>query len=383
MVWTMDFERSDEQRAIETMARDFAAREMAPYAAAWDAGCVFPVETLRQAAALGFAGLYVREDVGGSGLGRLDAALVIEALAGACPSTAAYLSIHNMAAWMIDAFGTPAQRGRWLPKLCTMEQFASYCLTEPNAGSDAAALQCRAVREGDDYVLNGTKAFISGGGMSDLYVCMARTGGPGPKGISCLVVERDRPGLSFGKQERKLGWHSQPTAMVNFTDCRVPAENRLGAEGEGFKIAMQGLDGGRINIAACSLGAAETCLALATAHLQERTQFGRKLADFQALQFTLADMATEIEAARLMIYRAAHALDSGRADATLHCAMAKRFATDAGFEVCNRALQLFGGYGYLMDHPIERFVRDVRVHQILEGTNEIMRVIIARQLLEP
>jgi hypothetical protein len=305
----------------------------------------------------------------------------MEALAGACTSTAAYISIHNKAAWMIDAFGNAAQRRRFLPNLCTMRHFASYCLTEPGSGSDAAALTTRAVRDGDHYVLNGAKAFISGGGASDVYVCMVRTGGDGPKGISCLAVENGTPGLSFGKQERKLGWHSQPTAMVIFEDCRVPVDNRIGAEGEGFRIAMKGLDGGRINIGACSLGAAATCLDLGRDHLLVREQFGKKLAEFQALQFTLADMATTLEAARLMIYRAAAALDAGSDDATVLCAMAKRLATDTGFEVCNAALQLFGGYGYLMDHPIERFVRDTRVHQILEGTNEIMRVIVARRLL--
>jgi alkylation response protein AidB-like acyl-CoA dehydrogenase len=377
----MDFALSEDQRAIQALARDFAANEMAPHAAAWDADCTFPVEALRKAAALGFAGLYVRDDVGGSNLGRLDAALVMEALAGACTSTAAYLSIHNMVAWMIDAFGGDEQRRRLLPDLCTMGHFASYCLTEPGSGSDAAALKTRAARDGDYYVLNGTKAFISGGGVSDLYLCMVRTGEAGPKGISCLAVESDTPGLSFGKQEKKLGWHSQPTAMVHFENCRVPVLNRIGAEGEGFRIAMAGLDGGRVNIGACSLGAAAACLELARDHLLVREQFGRRLADFQALQFRIADMATELEAARLMIYRAAAALDAHADDATMLCAMAKRYATDAGFEVCNAALQLFGGYGYLMDHPIERFVRDARVHQILEGTNEIMRVIIARRLL--
>ena len=377
----MDFALSEEQRAIQALARDFAANEMAPHAARWDAECSFPVEALRKAAALGFAGLYVRDDFGGSNLGRLDAALVMEALAGACTSTAAYLSIHNMAAWMIDAFGADEQRRRFLPDLCAMRHFASYCLTEPGSGSDAAALKTRAVRDGEHYVLNGSKAFISGGGASDLYLCMVRTGEAGAKGISCLAVERGAPGLSFGKQEKKLGWHSQPTAMVNFEDCRVPVANRIGAEGEGFHIAMAGLDGGRINIGACSLGAAATCIDLAREHLLVREQFGKRLADFQALQFRIADMATELEAARLMIYRAAAALDAKADDATMLCAMAKRYATDVGFEVCNAALQLFGGYGYLMDHPIERFVRDTRVHQILEGTNEIMRVIIARRLL--
>ncbi|MFQ5783436.1 MAG: acyl-CoA dehydrogenase family protein [Alphaproteobacteria bacterium] len=378
----MDFRLTDEQRAIQDLARDFAAKEMAPFAAEWDETCRFPIETLRKAAALGFAAICVRDDVGGADLGRLDAALVFEALAGGCTSTAAFLSIHNMAGWMIDRFGSEAQRGRWLPAMATMDRIASYCLTEPDSGSDAASLRTRAVRDGDDYVLNGTKAFISGASASDLYLCMVRTGGEGAGGISCIVVEKDAPGLSFGKQERKLGWHSQPTAMVFFEDCRVPVANRLGAEGEGFKMAMQGLDGGRVNIAACSLGGAEACLAAAREHILSREQFGRRLADFQALRFRFADMATEIEAARLMMLWAAAALDASEADATLRCAMAKRFATDAGFWVCNEALQLHGGYGYLRDYPVERFLRDVRVHQILEGTNEIMRVIVARKLLD-
>ncbi len=377
----MDFELSEEQRAFQDMARSFAETELAPHAAEWDERCVFPVATLRAAAALGFAGIYVREDQGGTGLSRLDAAIIFEELATGCTSTAAYLSIHNMVAWMIDAFGSAAQRARWLPDLMTMERLASYCLTEPGAGSDAAALATRAARQGDHYLLNGSKAFISGAGASDLYACMVRTGGEGPRGISCVLVERGADGLSFGKQEKKLGWHSQPTAMVIFEDCRVPAENRIGAEGEGFKIAMAGLDGGRINIAACALGAARACYERARAHLLERRQFGRPLAEFQALQFRLADMATELEAARLMVWRAAARLDRGAADATLACAMAKRFATDVAFEVCNDALQLHGGYGYIKDYEIERYLRDVRVHQILEGTNEIMRLIIARRLL--
>ncbi len=378
----MDFKLSEEQRAFQKLARDFAANEMAPFAAEWDEDCTFPVETLRKAAALGFAAMYVRGDVGGSNLSRLDAALVFEALAGGCASTAAYVSIHNMAAWMIDAFGTDEQRRRWLPAMATMDTFASYCLTESGSGSDAAALKTRAVRDGDEYVLNGAKAFVSGGSRSGLYVCMVRTGGEGPRGISCLVVEDGTPGLSFGKQEKKLGWHSQPTATVMFEDCRVPVDNRLGPEGEGFRIAMAGLDGGRVNIGACSLGAARTCLDAARAHMLTREQFGKRLADFQALGFKLADMATELDAARLMVLRAAASLDAGADDATMHCAMAKRLATDVGFHVCNEALQLHGGYGYLRDYPIERFVRDVRVHQILEGTNEIMRVIVARKLLE-
>jgi hypothetical protein len=378
----MDFELSSEQAAFQEVAREFTANEFSPHAAEWDREKIFPVATLQKAAALGFGCIYVGEDVGGSALTRLDAALIFEALSAACASTAAYLSIHNMASWMVDAYGDEAQRRRWLPGLSRMDLLASYCLTEPGSGSDAAALKTRAVRDGDDYVLNGSKAFISGAGSTDLYVTMVRTGDAGPRGISCLVIEKDTPGLSFGAQENKLGWHSQPTAMVNFEDCRVLAANRIGDEGQGFRIAMAGLDGGRINIAACSLGAAAASLEIAREHLLVREQFGRKLADFQALQFKLADMATELEAARLMIYNAAAKLDAKAPDATQACAMAKRFATDAGFAVCNDALQLLGGYGYLMDHPIERHMRDLRVHQILEGTNEIMRVIIARGLLQ-
>jgi len=377
----LDFDLSEEQQAFRDVARDFAAREMAPHAAEWDETCAFPVETLRHAAALGFAAIYVRDDMGGSGLGRIDAALIFEALSRGCVSTAAFLSIHNMAGWMIDRFGDDAQRRRWLPAMARMELIASYCLTEPDSGSDAASLRTRARRDGDHYVIDGSKAFISGAPKSDLYVAMVRTGGESPGGISCVVIEKGTPGLSFGKQERKLGWHSQPTAQVLFENCRVPVANRLGGEGEGFRIAMKGLDGGRINIAACALGGADACFEAAREHLRVRRQFGRPLADFQALRFRLADMATEIEAARLMVMRAAAALDAGAADATLRCAMAKRFATDASFHVCNEALQLHGGYGYLRDHGVERFMRDVRVHQILEGTNEIMRVIIARKLL--
>jgi len=377
----MDFELSDEQRAFQETARAFAREEWLPHAAGWDARAEFPIEALRRAAALGFAGIYVGDEFSGSGLGRVDAAIIFEELATACVSTAAYLSIHNMAASMIDRFGSRDQRARFLPELMSMAHFASYCLTEPGSGSDAAALATRAVRDGEDYVLNGTKAFISGVGVSDLYVTMVRTGGEGAKGISCLVVEKGMPGLSFGKHERKLGWNSQPTAMVIFEDCRVPVANRLGGEGDGFKIAMMGLDGGRLNISACSLGGARACLEAARDHLLERRQFGRPLADFQALQFKLADMATELDAARLLVQRGAASLDRGEPQARMHCAMAKRLATDVGFHVCNEALQLFGGYGYLKDFPIERYLRDVRVHQILEGTNEIMRVIIARRLL--
>ncbi len=379
----MDFELSDEQKAFRDTARDFAREEWLPQAPGWDERREFPVAALRRAASLGFAGIYVSEEFGGSGLGRVDAAIVFEELAAACPSTAAFLSIHNMASWMIDRFGAAGQRARFLPALMRMDHLASYCLTEPGSGSDAAALATRARRDGDDYVLNGTKAFISGAGASDVYVAMVRTGDAGPHGISCLVVENGTPGLSFGKKERKLGWNSQPTAMVIFEDCRVPVANRLGAEGDGFKIAMMGLDGGRLNIAACSLGGARACLEAARAHVLERRQFGRPLAEFQALQFKLADMATELDAARLMVWRGAASLDGAHPQAVSHCAMAKRLATDAGFHICNEALQLFGGYGYLQDFPVERYLRDLRVHQILEGTNEIMRVIIARHLLAP
>ena len=378
----MRFELTAEQEALRDTARSFAAAALAPHAADWDERSHFPVDTLREAAALGFAGLYVREEVGGSGLTRLDAALLFEELSAACTATAAFLSIHNMVSWMIDTFGDEVQRRRWLPDLCAMRLLASYCLTEPGSGSDAASLRTSARTEGDSaYRLDGSKAFISGAGASDLYLVMCRTGGDGPGGVSSVLVEKGTPGLGFGKPEKKLGWRSQPTAVVNFDACHVPVANRIGAEGEGFKIAMRGLDGGRVNIAACSLGAARACLEKATAHLKERRQFGRALAEFQALQFRLADMATELDAARLMVHRAAASLDAGSPDATLHCAMAKRFATDVGFRVVNEALQLHGGYGYIQDYGVERYLRDCRVHQILEGTNEIMRLIIARRLL--
>lgn len=376
----MEFELNEDQRAVEESARRFATEKLAPNAARWDAEEHFPVDVLREAAGLGFASIYVKSDVGGSDLTRLDAALIFEELSAGCTSTAAFLSIHNMASWMIDRFGGDNQRARFLPKLATMEKIASYCLTEPGAGSDAANLKTRAIKDGDHYILNGSKAFISGAGVSDIYVCMVRTGEDGPKGISCLVAEKGTPGLSFGKKERKMGWNSQPTAQVIFEDCRVPVANRIGAEGEGFRIAMMGLDGGRINIGACSVGTARAALEEAMAYSRDRKQFGRAIADFQASQFKLADMATELEAARLMIRNAADALDRKQPRATMLCAMAKRFASDAGFKIANDALQLHGGYGYLKDFPAERHVRDLRVHQILEGTNEIMRVIIAREL---
>ena len=378
----MDFELSEEQRAYQATARDFARAQMMPHARAWDEGEIFPVAALRKAAALGFGGIYVKDDVGGSALSRLDATIIFEELAQGCTSTAAYISIHNMVAWMIDAFGSEPLRRKFVPKLCTMEQFGSYCLTEPESGSDAASLKTRARRDGDHFVLDGTKAFISGGGVSDVYVVMARTGEPGPKGISCLVVEKGTPGLSFGALEKKLGWKSQPTAMVNFENCRVPAANLVGKEGEGFKIAMAGLDGGRLNIAACSIGGAQFCLDRTIVYMRERKQFDTRLSDFQALRFRIADYATELEAARLMVRRAAVAVGERAPGATRLAAMAKLLATDIGFEVVNGCLQLHGGYGYLRDHPIERVLRDVRVHQILEGTNEVMRLIVSRDLLE-
>ena len=376
----MPFELTEDQRLIQKTARDFAAGQLAPFAAKWDEEEIFPIPTMRAAAALGFAGIYVKGDVGGSELTRLDAALIFEELSAGCTATAAYISIHNMASWMIDRFGNDEQRRKWLPKLTTMQLIASYCLTEPGAGSDAASLKTKAVRDGDAYVLNGAKAFISGAGVSDVYVCMVRTGEDGPKGVSCLVVEKGAKGLSFGKNERKMGWRSQPTAQVIFDNCRVPVTNRIGAEGEGFRIAMMGLDGGRINIGACSLGTARAALEQAQRYVTERRQFGKQLAEFQATQFKLADMATDLEASRLMIWNAAAALDRRDPRATMLCAMAKRFASDNASKIANDALQLHGGYGYLKDFPLERHVRDLRVHQILEGTNEIMRVIIAREM---
>jgi hypothetical protein len=377
----MNFDFTEEQLAFQATARAFARDELMPHAREWDENEFFPVDALRKAAALGFGGIYVNEDVGGSALSRLDAALIFEELAQGCTSTAAYISIHNMAAWMIDAFGGAEVRRKFLPKLCTMEHFASYCLTEPDAGSDAVNLATRARRDGDHYVLDGTKAFISGGGVSDIYVVMARTGESGSRGISCIVVEKGTPGLSFGAQEKKLGWKTQPTAMVVFENCRVPVMNCIGSEGQGFRIAMAGLDGGRLNIGACSIGGAQFCLDRTVAYMKERRQFGSRLADFQALQFRIADYATELDAARLLLHRAAVAVGEGEPIATRLAAQAKRLATDAGFDVVNGCLQLHGGYGYLRDHPIERVLRDVRVHQILEGTNEIMRMIISRSML--
>ena len=377
----MDFDLTEEQHAFQATARAFARDEMMPYVRDWDENETFPEDALRKAAALGFGGIYVREDVGGSALNRLDAAIIFEELAQGCTSTAAYISIHNMVAWMIDAFGSEDLRQKHLPKLCTMEHFASYCLTEPGAGSDAASLTTKARRDGEFYVLDGTKAFISGGGRSDVYLVMARTGEGGPRGISSILVEKGTPGLSFGAQEKKLGWKTQPTAMVMFENCRVPVTNRVGKEGEGFKIAMAGLDGGRLNIGACSLGGAQFCLDRTVAYMKERKQFGTRLADFQALQFRMADYATELDAARLLLHRAAVAVGNKEGHATRLAAQAKRLATDTGFDVVNGCLQMHGGYGYLRDHPIERVLRDVRVHQILEGTNEIMRLIVSRAML--
>ena len=378
----MNFDLSEDRVAIRDMALDFAREKLAPYALEWDEKKHFPIDTLRAAAALGMGGVYIRDDVGGSGLGRLDATLIFEALATGCPTVAAYISIHNMCAWMIDAYGSDAQRQQWLPALCTMEKLASYCLTEPGAGSDAAALRTRAERDGDHYVLTGQKQFISGAGNPhDFYVVMARTSDDGARGVSTIVVPGGTPGLSFGANEKKMGWNAQPTRAVIFDKCRVPVGNRIGPEGIGFKIAMAGLDGGRLNIAACSLGGAQAALDKAVGYMGERKAFGKTLTEFQALQFKLADMAIDLEAARTFLWRAACALDAKSADATRLCAMAKKFATDAGFEIANSALQLHGGYGYLSDYGIEKIVRDLRVHQILEGTNEIMRMIVARGLV--
>jgi alkylation response protein AidB-like acyl-CoA dehydrogenase len=375
------FDLTDEQRQIQDMARAFTADAITPHAAEWDEKHIFPRNTIRAAAELGFGSIYVSEESGGIGLGRLEAALIMEAMAYGDPSTSAFISIHNMATWMIDRFGSAQVKQKYLPTMTTMERIGSYCLTEPSSGSDAAALKTKAVKDGDHYVVTGSKAFISGGGENEIYVTMVRTGVEGPKGISCLVIEKDMPGVSFGAQERKLGWHSQPTAQVNFDEVRVPAENLVGAEGEGFRIAMMGLDGGRLNIGACSLGGAQRCLDESISYTRERKQFDKAIADFQATQFTLADMETELQAARMLLYAAAVKVTENAPDKSRFAAMAKRLATDTGSSVVDRALQLHGGYGYLMDYPIERFWRDLRVHSILEGTNQIMRVIVARDML--
>ncbi|OZD65742.1 acyl-CoA dehydrogenase [Rhodococcus sp. 06-1059B-a] len=375
------FTLTEDEKAINETARDFADEFLAPDAVEWDQNKHFPVDVLRKAAGLGMGGIYIGEDVGGSGLTRLDSVRIFEQLATGDPSIAAYISIHNMVTWMIDTYGNDDQRRQWVPGLCSMDQLGSYCLTEPGAGSDAAALSTKAVRDGDDYVLNGVKQFISGAGTSDVYVVMVRTGTEGPKGISAIIVPKDSPGLSFGANEKKMGWNAQPTRQVIFEDVRVPAANVLGNEGDGFRIAMNGLNGGRLNIAACSIGGAQSALDKAVAYLLERKAFGARLLDSQALQFRLADMKTELEAARTMLWRAADALQNDEADKVELCAMAKRFATDTGFEVANAALQLLGGYGYLAEYGVEKIVRDLRVHQILEGTNEIMRVVVARSIV--
>ncbi len=373
---------SEEQVMIQDMAKRFAADQLAPHTSEWDETKYFPVDVIKQTAELGFAGIYVGEEVGGSALGRLDAALIFEQLSYGDVSTAAFISIHNMASWMIDRFGADEQRKTWLPKLTSMELIASYCLTEPGSGSDAAAMKTTAVRDGDEYVLNGSKQFISGAGTSDVYVLMAKTSDEGARGVSAFIIPLGTPGLSFGANEKKMGWNSQPTRQVLLDDVRIPVANRIGEEGHGFKFAMAGLDGGRLNIAACSLGGAQRALDKALDYARERQQFGQPIANFQAIQFKLADMETELQAARVMLYEAAAKLDAKAPDATRWCAMAKRFVTDTGFKIANDALQIHGGYGYLAEYGIEQIVRDLRVHQILEGTNEIMRVIVSRDMLK-
>ena len=375
------FDLTDDQREIQELARRFTADAITPFAAEWDEKHIFPRDTIKAAAELGFGAIYVSEESGGIGLGRLESALIMEAMAYGCPSTSAFISIHNMAAWMIDRFGAQAVKDKYLPAMVSMDTLGSYCLTEAGSGSDAAALKTKAVRDGDHYVVTGSKQFISGGGQNEIYVAMVRTGEDGPKGISCLVIEKDMEGVSFGANERKLGWHSQPTAQVNFDAVRVPVENRVGGEGEGFRIAMMGLDGGRLNIGACSLGGGQRCLDEAIAYTKDRKQFGQAIADFQNTQFTLADMETELQAARTLLYAAAVKVTENAPDKTRFAAMAKRLATDTGSSVVDRALQLHGGYGYLQDYPIERFWRDLRVHSILEGTNQVMRMIIGRELV--
>ena len=379
--FAMNFALTEEQSAIQETALAFARDRIAPKAGEWDEKCHFPVDVIRETAALGMGTIYVDADKGGSGLTRTDGALIFEALSTGCPAVASYISIHNMVAWMLGKYGSPEQVAAWMPKLASMEWLASYCLTEPGAGSDAAALKTRAEKQGDHYLLNGTKQFISGAGETDFYFLFARTSEDGARGVSAFVILKDTPGLSFGANERKMGWNAQPTRQVILDNCRIPAANRVGPEGQGFKFAMSGLDGGRINIGACSLGAAWTALDKARAYLFERKAFGQPLAEFQALQFKIADMATDLEAARLMIYRAADSLDRGDPNASMYSAMAKRYATDLGSKIVNEALQIHGGYGYLKDYGIEKLARDLRVHQILEGTNEIMRVVISRKIL--
>ncbi len=376
------FSLTEDQLAIQDMARKFTADRITPHAAKWDEEHHYPVDVWKAAGELGFGAIYVSEESGGIGLGRLEAALIMEAMSYGCPATSAYVSIHNMVAWMIDTFASDDVKARYLPDLVSMDKIASYCLTEPGSGSDAAALKTTARLEGDHYVLNGTKQFISGGGVHDIYAVMVRTGAEGPKGISCVIVEKGMPGLSFGAPEKKLGWNASPTAQVIFDNVRVPVANRVGNEGDGFKFAMAGLDGGRINIGACSLGGAQRCLDEAVAYVKDRSQFGQSIAQFQNTQFTLADMATDLEAARALLYLAAAKVTEGAPDKTRFAAMAKKLASDSGSDIVDKALQMFGGYGYLKDYPIERFWRDLRVHRILEGTNEVMRMIIGRDLLK-
>lgn len=379
---TGQFQLTDDQLAIQEMAQRFTADNITPHAGQWDEDHTFPRDTIMQAAELGFGSIYVSEESGGIGLGRLEAAIIMEAMAYGCPSTSAFISIHNMGAWMIDRFGNERLKEKYLPDLVTMDRIASYCLTEPSSGSDAAALKTKAVRDGDHYVVTGSKQFISGGGQNEVYVTMVRTGEEGARGISCLVIDKDMPGVSFGAQEKKLGWHSQPTAALILEEARIPVENLVGQEGEGFKIAMMGIDGGRVNIGACSLGGAQRCLDEAVAYTKERKQFGKAIAEFQNTQFVLADMATELSAARALLYLAAVKVTDNAPDKTRFAAMAKTFATETGSSVVDRALQLHGGYGYLQDYPIERFWRDLRVHSILEGTNQVMRMIVGRDLLK-
>ena len=379
---TDQFQLTEDQLAIQDMARKFTADRITPFAAQWDEDHHYPVDVWKAAGELGFGAIYVSPESGGTGLGRLDAALIMEAMAYGCPTTSAYISIHNMAAWMIDSFGGEEIKAHFLPQLIGMDKIASYCLTEPGSGSDAAALRTTAKLTGNNYVINGTKQFITGAGYNDIYVVMVRTGEDGPKGISCLVVEKDTPGLSFGAPERKLGWNASPTAQVIFDNVHVPVENRVGAEGDGFRFAMAGLDGGRVNIGACSLGGAQRCLDEAIGYVKDRSQFGKPIASFQNTQFQLADMATDLEAARALLYLAAVKVSSGAHDKSRFAAMAKKLASDSGSEIVDKALQMFGGYGYLRDYPIERFWRDLRVHRILEGTSEVMRMIIGRDLLK-
>ena len=377
----MDFELTSDQKNFQNLAKDFSDKELKPHAARWDKEEQFPLEAIQKAGDLGFCSLYVDTDLGGMGLGRLDASIVFEQLASGCTSTTAFLTIHNMAIWMVSKFGSEELKSEWFPALSLGSKLASYCLTEPNSGSDAASLKTTATKEGDSYVINGSKAFISGSGSTDCLILMARTGKEGPKGISCFLIPADLPGIEYGKSESKMGWKNQPTRQVSLTDVKIPSKNLIGEEGQGFKIAMQGLDGGRINIATCSIGTAQSALEDAQEYMNQREQFGKKISEFQALQFKIADMTTELIAARNMVRLAASKLDKDHPEATTYSAMAKRFATDVGFDVCNEALQIFGGYGYIQEYPLERYVRDVRVHQILEGTNEIMKMIIGRRMI--